>query len=242
MPKVQIQFHADRREAVLLAVTWARDHGLTAVLERFFPAYEALEVPDGELSATLEKLPQIDRVALCRTDPDLGAGTSHEFVSRNPSSLFLSIGSHGEDGLRESALGGVTQDAETLRIWRNLIRSAKSRMHIGAQVRNRAADAVRRAPAHLHTPGAHDLAARGVPMLAAAGWNEFEFDDCTPSEPKTDRERHEKERGDDLTGPLGDQASRRDGTRIMRSRRTRTVACPPRDRGCLACAATARAR
>jgi hypothetical protein len=116
VPKVQVQFHADPREAVSLGLRWARQHDLRAVLEQFFPVYRAVEPSGDDPSATGMEV--IDRVALCRADPDLTATTAHEFVSRNPGCLFLSIGSHGDDWLRESALGGVTEEQETLRIWR----------------------------------------------------------------------------------------------------------------------------
>ena len=183
MPTVQIQFHADPREAVALGVRWAREQDLRAVLERFFPAYRAVEAPTGEPSAVVESLRKIDRVTLCRASPDLTATNAHEFVSRNTDCLFLSIGSYGDDGLRESALDGVTEEQEILQDWRNLIRDAKSEMHRGARVRNPASGAEETLPGHLHTPGAHQLAAQGVPMLAAAGWNVFEFDDCCEASP-----------------------------------------------------------
>lgn len=126
----------------------------------------------------MEELSRIDRVALCRAAPDLTATTAHEFVSRNAGSLFLSIGPRDQEGLRESALGGVTEEQETLRIWRELIRNAKSAMHTGATVWNPESNDEARLPKHLHTPGAHELAASGVRILPAAGWNEFKFDDC----------------------------------------------------------------
>lgn len=178
MAKVQIQFHAAPDEAVSLALGWARDYSLSAVLEQFFPAYRAVRATSDGLSPDLSGFQQIDRVALCRSDPDLAATAAHDFVTRNPGCLFLSIGPHGGDGLRESALAGTTDDQESMRKWRDLIRQAKSLMHTGATVRDPASGAEEHLPQHLHTHGAHNLAAQGVPMLAAAGWNEFAFDDC----------------------------------------------------------------
>ncbi len=189
MAKLQIQFHAVPEEAVSLALEWAREHALTAVLEQFFPSYRAVEVVNDQPSHEFAGLVQIDRVALCRTGPDLAAQTAHEFVTRNPGCLFLSIGPREEDGLRESALGGSADDQETLQKWREVIRQAKSVMHTGATVRNPASGAEERAPKHLHTPGAHELAAQTVPMLAAAGWNQFEFDDCVTARASTNDER-----------------------------------------------------
>jgi hypothetical protein len=155
-----------------MALGWARSHALTVVAERFSPRYRArlaVDDPAGD---------RIDRVALCRGEPDIAAESAHDFVTRNRDCLFLTVGRQEDDGLRESALGGVTEDEETLRIWRRIARDAKAAMHLGATVRNPQSGATQPAPRHLHTPGAHELATRGMTMLAAAGWNVFDFDDC----------------------------------------------------------------
>jgi hypothetical protein len=180
MPSVQIQFHADPEEAVSLALQLARRNGLTAVLERFFPEYEAVVVGEGddEASKRLGQSGQIRRVALCRTDPDPAATSAQDFVARNTGCMYLSIGRRLEDAMRESALDGVTDDHDTLRLWRRVVRQAKSEMHKGATIRNPFTGDEARSASHLHTPGAHALAANGVRMLAAAGATEFVFDDC----------------------------------------------------------------
>jgi hypothetical protein len=96
----------------------------------------------------------------------------------NESLGMAADGSCDDEGLRESALGGATDDRETLRVWRRVIKHARSEMHVGASIRNPQTGAMDRIPDHRHTSGAHELARQGVKMLAAAGWNEFEFDDC----------------------------------------------------------------
>jgi hypothetical protein len=180
VPSVQIQFHADPEEAVSLALELGRRHGLTAVVERFFPDYEAKVVGNGERppSTLAGRQSEILRVALCRTEPDVTARSAHEFVTRNSECMYLSIGGRSDDGVRESALSGVTEHQETLRLWRRMAREAKSGMHKGATIRNPFTGDTVRAASHLHTPGAHELAAGGVRMLAAAGAAEYEFDDC----------------------------------------------------------------
>jgi hypothetical protein len=70
----------------------------------------------------------------------------------------------------------------TLKLWRSIVRNAKARMHVGATLRTPVAQA--ELPFHRHTPGAHELATRGVRMLAAAGWGEYLFADV-PSRPET---------------------------------------------------------
>lgn len=59
----------------------------------------------------------------------------------------------------------------------------KSVMHKGAVVRNPISGAESRLPNHLHTQGAHALAAQGLPMLAGGGWVEYVFDDVRTPPP-----------------------------------------------------------
>lgn len=169
MPRVQLQFHAEPEEVTSLSLHWARAHDLVAVFERFFPDYAAAvsdEASDGD---------PVHRISLCRSAPDLSAGSAHEFTQLNNDCLYVSIGQRVDDGLRESAVGGDTNDAETLRAWRSVLRDARSIMHAGAIARNPGTDATQEMPRHLYTDGAHKLAESGVKMLAAAGWVEFHF-------------------------------------------------------------------
>jgi hypothetical protein len=99
------------------------------------------------------------------------AGSHHKLV--------LIVDAVRPDGLRESAFSGETDDPAGLRKFRAFTRAAKSSMHVGATVRNPVSGAFQALPAHRHTAGAHLLAQAGTPMLAAAGWNVYEFADLT---------------------------------------------------------------
>jgi len=177
MPKVRLQFHASASELVELAERWAEECGCTLVVERFFPAYRAdLADRTGPLVGDRPDR-TVDRLALTDVPPDLSATSAHDFAVKNPRALFLLVGLRSDEGLRESALGGMTEDIALAKIWRRVVRAAKTHMHRGATVSNPQTGAAARAPDHLHTPGAHTLAADGVRMLAIAGWNEFKFDD-----------------------------------------------------------------
>jgi hypothetical protein len=181
MPRVGFQFHVAPREAVSLGLRWAEQFAFRPVAEQFFPDYRAIELTGDAPSVQVEQLQRVDRLALCRQEPNVDATSAHDFVAKNADALFLSIGAQGGDGLRESALAGVTANEALAKEWRNLVRTAQAAMHSGATVRNPSTEAEQQLPKHLHTPGAHELAEQGVPMLAAAGWNEFLFDDCLDS-------------------------------------------------------------
>jgi hypothetical protein len=175
--KVQIQFHADPAEAISLGLQWASDYGLTPVIEWFFPEYRAALASEDDIARDAG-IGDISRLALCKRAPDLSVPTAHEFTKRNPDCLYLSIGRREKDTLRESALGGSTDDAETKRLWKAVVRDARSIMHTGAVVRDPGSRAAQHMSRHLHTSGAHILAEQRVRMLPAAGWTEFEFLDC----------------------------------------------------------------
>lgn len=197
MSSVQLQFHADAGEVLAFGFAAARSYGLRVVLEQYFPDYRAVEIAVGEAEAGMpELLANNRRVTLCRVTPDLTATTTHEFVGRNPGSLFLSLERTLEGGLRESMIAGSGDDPETLRVWRSVIRQVKSAMHRGAVVRNPMSGAEDRLPKHLHTQGAHALAAQGVPMLAGGGWAEYVFDDVSEPLPTgPDLKRLDRVRG-----------------------------------------------
>ena len=170
--RVQIQFHADPEEAVELALRLAREQGLTVVVESFFPRYRARKLGD---DGTVR---HADRVVLCSRVPDLSAATAHGFTTRNSDCLYLVIGPYGREGLRESMLGGVSDDDETWRRWKAMIGRARAGMHRGATARDPASGTSSPDPAHLHMRGAHALAEQGVAMLAIAGSTRFDFDEA----------------------------------------------------------------
>jgi hypothetical protein len=175
MTQVGLQFHAAPDELVSLAVEWADRNGLTAVIERFFPIWR---IEPHSVDAQRGGAERIDRVALCRRTPDLGAEKAADFVIRNPDTLWVSIGTLDGGQLRESAIGGGTDDPATLNVWRSIVRNAKAGMHAGATIRNPFAQG--ELPYHRHTTGAHELAAEGVRMLAVAGTGEYLFTDVPP--------------------------------------------------------------
>jgi hypothetical protein len=71
----------------------------------------------------------------------------------------------------------MTDDSGSLKVWRAIRAKVKASMLSGSTVVNPATGAEARAKGHLYSPGARELAKRGVHLLASAGWNEYRIDD-----------------------------------------------------------------
>jgi len=181
----KLQFHAARDELIDLAAGWVGWHGCKVVLERFFPEYEPVAVPEGlDLREAVALLEPVRRICLGRPDLDVGSGfiTTEEFLIVNPDCLAIGLEPVTEDGLRETALATLTADDDVLAHWLKFVLELDEIMHEGALVTDPLTGMQRYAPSHRHTPGAHELAADGVRMLACAGETYFEFADLIADE------------------------------------------------------------
>jgi hypothetical protein len=175
-----MQFHAEREELIEYIAGWVGWHGLSVVAERFFPEYEPVVVnPDMPLREAIAELEPVRRVCLVREDLAFGGSliTTEEFMTINRDCFAIALEPVTEDGLRETALATLTSDAETLEFWLARVLELDEVMHQGAMFVDPATDTTMFLPSHRHTPGAHELARKGVPMLACAGDGHFEFAD-----------------------------------------------------------------
>jgi hypothetical protein len=182
MTSIQFGFHAEPNELVELVSRWAPAHELGLVIEQFFPLTLAVVIGSTGLAASCADLDRVDRMWMCPAGAlDVFENNAGDDAAWMRDCLSVRIGRRDDSGVRESWLGGVTENDALLRTWRAVIRKAKTEMHKGAVIRNPVTGAVGPLPAHRHTVGAHELAERGVKMLAGAGWNEYEFDDVAVS-------------------------------------------------------------
>jgi hypothetical protein len=174
MTKISLQFHADSAELMSdLLPRWFEGLELELAWEEFRPDYRATTISIADL-ATLE-VERVSRLSASVHPIDTGASTSLEFLARNPGVLTVTPGRLTSDGLREAALGAVAEDEESVARWRTVQRRARSSLRRGAHVVNPVSGAREAVPSHLYSAGAAALAARGVPILAAAGWNQYQL-------------------------------------------------------------------
>ena len=181
MTHFTLALHATREELVALAQGWIDSHRVHASIERFFPQYSPASVALGaDLETAIAASEPVRRVCLRRGGEfDVGATNEIEHLGRNTDSFVFVLEPLTEDGLRATALTGRMGDEQELRWWVGLAREAASEMGRGAWAIEPGTGAREFIPDHMHTAGARELAASGVPMLAATGGALFEFDDLT---------------------------------------------------------------
>jgi hypothetical protein len=180
MTAFALPLHGLREELVELAAAWADEHSLFVALERFFPTYAAIALPQGaDVAAAIGELEPVRRLCLRRGPFFEGAINERQHLARNPECLTIVLEPVTEDGLRATAISSRMGDEQRLREWVALVREAALRMHRGAHAIEPEHGGRQHVPEHFHTQGAHDLAAGGVRMLAAAGTAIFEFEDLT---------------------------------------------------------------
>ncbi len=173
-----LQLHATREELIEIAAGWAAEHELHMSVERFFPDYLVGAVPaGGDLEAAIAELDPVRRICLRRTAFDIVAINQIQHVSMNPESFTIVLEPLSEDGLRATALTARMGNEDALRWWVGLVRETTDDLHRGAWAVDPQGGRRKYVSDHWHTPGAHELAADGVPMLAATGSAIFEFSD-----------------------------------------------------------------
>ncbi|MEA2221459.1 MAG: hypothetical protein QOJ35_4085 [Solirubrobacteraceae bacterium] len=173
-----LPLHAHPTELVALAGRWAARHDLYVAIERFHPTYAAAAVPlAGDLAAAIAGFDPVRRICLRRGVFDVGSINAMAHLVRNPETFVMVLEPLTDDGLRATALTSRMGDPDALRWWVALAREETAALHRGATAIDPVGGGRKPVPDHYHTEGAHDLAARGVPMLAAAGNALFRFDD-----------------------------------------------------------------
>ena len=173
-----LPLHATREELIGLAIGWADEHELHVSLERFFPDYLVAAVPrGGDIAAAIAEFEPVRRICLRRDAFDIVAVNQAQHAAMNPESFVMVLEPLSDDGLRATALTSRMGNEDVLRWWVGIVRETAEHLHRGAWALDPAGGRQTYVSDHWHSPGAHDLAAAGVPMLAAVGSAIFEFAD-----------------------------------------------------------------
>lgn len=102
-------------------------------------------------------------------EPVLGSRSVHQFVTKNPNALVLTMGRRTGRGLEESWLAANTDDVAATKKWKAVIARVKSRCFTGAVAVSPATGIRRNLKGHFFTEGARNAFIAGEKILPVAG-------------------------------------------------------------------------
>ena len=179
MADISIQFHALPEELLLFVRECMEEFGLHLVAMRFFP-FEAVEVGPERLDEIFSGDSLFRELGFTTDPPVLPATSNLDFADRNPDKLRLNIQRVTADGLRQTGLTCRTEDKSCLKVWRKIARRLVART-AGGVVTTNPDSGISDEPckSFRYTPGAKELADRGVVMLPSAGGCTMRFVDLS---------------------------------------------------------------
>jgi hypothetical protein len=173
MAKIGTQFHAAPDEIINFIKECMKEYNFYVVIIQSFPQFAVqLTNPFDEV---LNNIPtrKTFKVAFYTYKPDLEADNQMDFLEKNPNGLHFYLGKYYENQLLESSIGSIVIDADTLKIWKKIIRKFKTNTFTGAWVVNPENGAKGYYKHHRYTLEAKKLYLEGVKILPFAGWDYF---------------------------------------------------------------------
>ncbi len=167
MKKIMIQFHSTLEELVGYINSVSPEFGLIVTVMVLRPF--ALKEIDGELSVEELNVEGDIRIILTDQKPAMDASSPNNFYDLNQGTIGLHIGRLTKQGLKESALGFMSDDKEKAAIANKVASRLKKLTKAGAIAVNPVSGAEANARSHRYTEGAKAMYNDGVKILPLAG-------------------------------------------------------------------------
>lgn len=171
MPKISVQFHALPEEIIDYVKVWSKEFGLFIVIIELNPSFTVNLITDEEYKNN--ELCNARRICLYLKNPDLNQRSYSEFLNKNPDCLSVAIGKYSENKLEESIIGTQTQNTESLKIWKKIVKKFNANTLSGAWVINPYNKAKAFYKEHRYTESAKKLFKEGVNIVPVDGWNKY---------------------------------------------------------------------
>lgn len=173
MSKINVQFHAEPNEIVTLIKECVKEFNLYVVLVKLQPSFTATLINTSDDVLENVATCNTNRVCLCINQPNTLANSYLEFIDRNPDCLSITIGKFCDDKLEESVLATKTENIETFKVWKKVVKKLNFITLAGVWVVNPSNEAKAFYKQHRYTEGAKKLFEDGVKIMPVAGWNYY---------------------------------------------------------------------
>ncbi len=176
MAKINVQFHAEPIEIIRFLKDCAKKYDLHIVIIENNPNFVANLIIETEYTSEEVKIDNTSIVCLSIKEPYISTSSYLEFLDKNSECLSITIGKFDDNRLVESVLAAQTDNADSLKAWKSIVKELEKISFAGAWVVNPNNRAKAFYKQHRYTEGAKKLFEDGVKIVPTAGWNYFVLD------------------------------------------------------------------
>jgi hypothetical protein len=173
LAKLNFQFHAIEDEIIQVIKESVNRYDLFLVGLQLFPEFSCQLICKDIFDEQMDFIKNSRMLMLFNYKPDLSQNDYNHFVKTNKECLIFEIGGQKEGSLKESSISTITDDVETMKIWKTIIKEFKNDMVKGAWAVNPMNGAKVYYKHHQYTEGAKKLFEDGIKLIPVAGWNYY---------------------------------------------------------------------
>lgn len=173
MAKINFQFHAINDEVIKVIKKSVLQYNLYLVSIQLCPKFNCEIIRKEEFNEKEDIIYNSRMILLYNYEPNVSVKDYNDFLDKNNDSLIFEIGMQKEEELKESRISSITENKDTLKIWKDIVKRFKSTMLKGAWVVNPSNGAKEYYKNHCYTSSAKELFQKGIEILPYAGWSKY---------------------------------------------------------------------
>lgn len=173
MAKFNFEFHAINDEVVAVVENSVLQYNLYLVSIQLFPIFNCEIIKKEEFKEKKKIIYNSKMILLYNYEPNTSIKNYNDFLDKNNDSLIIEIGMQKNGELKESRISSITEDKNTFKIWKDILKIFKGNMLKGAWVVNPNNGAAEYYKNHHYTASAKKLFQKGIKITPYTGWNQY---------------------------------------------------------------------
>lgn len=173
MGKINFEFHAIGDEIINVINNSIFEYDLHLVSIQLFPKFTCELISKEDINKKNKVILNSRMIVLYNYEPNVMIGDYNVFLDKNTDGIIFEIGVENDEKLKESRISGITENKETLKIWKDIVKRFKDTMLKGAWVINPNNGEKEYYNNHYYTLPAKELFQKGIKIVPYTGWNEY---------------------------------------------------------------------
>lgn len=173
MGKINLEFHSIGDEIINVIKNSVLQYDLYVVSIQLFPKFTCELIRKEDINEKNKVISNSIMIVLYNYEPNLFIEDYNVFLDENTDGIIFELGVLDDEKLKESRISSITENKDTLKIWKDIVKRFKNTMLKGAWVINPNNGAKEYYKNHCYTLLAKELFQKGVKIMPYAGWNEY---------------------------------------------------------------------